>query len=72
MLVRRPWGFELKEIAFPKLYLWHGDLDKDVPVAMGIKVANKLETCKATYYPSEGHISVIVNYGEEILTTLIS
>jgi pimeloyl-ACP methyl ester carboxylesterase len=72
MLVRRPWGFELEDIAFPKLYLWHGELDKDVPVAMGKKVANNLETCKATYYPSEGHISVIVNYGEEILITLMS
>jgi pimeloyl-ACP methyl ester carboxylesterase len=72
MLVRRPWGFELEEIAFPKLYLWHGELDKDVPVAMGKKVADKLDTCKATYYPSEGHISVIVNHGEEILTTLMS
>lgn len=26
--------------------------------------------CKATYYPDEGHISIIVNYAEEIVKAL--
>lgn len=72
MLVRRPWGFKLEEIAFPALYLWHGKLDKDVPVTMGRAVAERLAQCKATYYPHDGHISLIVNHREEIVTTLIS
>lgn len=72
MVVRRPWGFKLEEIAFPALYLWHGELDTDVPVAMGRAVARRLAHCKATYYPGEGHISLIVNHREEIVTTLIS
>jgi len=72
MVVRCPWGFELEEITFPKIYLWHGELDKDVPVAMGRAVAERLAYCKATYYPDEGHISLIVNHREEIVTTLMS
>src|SRR5438034_7926661 len=72
MVVRRPWGFELKEITFPALYLWHGELDTDVPVAMGRAVAERLAHCKAIYYPDEGHISLIVNHREEIVTTLMS
>ena len=30
----RPWGFKLEEIAFPTMYLWHGEQDKDTPIAM--------------------------------------
>lgn len=47
-------------------------LDKDVPVAMGRAVAQRLAQCKATYYPGEGHISLIVNHREEMVTTLMS
>src|SRR6266581_3749463 len=53
-----PWGFKLEDIAFPTLYLWHGELDKDVPIAIGRAVAERLAQCKATYYPGEGHISL--------------
>jgi len=72
LLEGRPWGFRLEEIAFPTLYLWHGELDKDTPIAMGRAVAERLAHCKATYYPGEGHISLIVNHQEEIVTTLMS
>ena len=72
MIVRRPWGFKLGEITFPALYLWHGELDTDVPIAMGRAVARQLAHCKATYYPNDGHISLIVNHGEEIVTTFMS
>jgi len=72
MLVRRPWGFELEAITFPRLYLWHGELDRDVPVAMGRALAERLAHCTATFYPDEGHISLIVNHRDEIATTLMS
>lgn len=72
MLVRRPWGFKLEEITFPTLYLWHGEQDRDVPVAMGRAVAERLVQCKATYYSGEGHISLIANHREEMVTTLMS
>jgi len=71
-VVRHPWGFELEAITFPKLYLWHGQLDSDVPVAMGRALANRVAHCRATFYPDEGHISLIVNHREEIVTTLTS
>lgn len=68
----RPWGFKLEDIAFPSIYLWHGELDQDVPVVMGQAVAERLPYCKATYYPEEGHVSLIVNHREEIVTTLMT
>jgi hypothetical protein len=30
-----------------------------------------LSGCKANYYPEEGHISLIVDHGEEIVKTLV-
>lgn len=68
----RPWGFKLEDVAFPTIYLWHGELDQDVPIVMGRAVARRLPHCKATYYPGEGHISLIVNYREEIVTSLMA
>jgi hypothetical protein len=39
---------------------------------MGRAVAERLSGCKATYYLDDGHLSVIVNHREEILTALLS
>jgi fermentation-respiration switch protein FrsA (DUF1100 family) len=68
----RSWDFKLEDITFSRLYLWHGELDRNVPIAMAQAVAERLAHCKATYYPDEGHISVFVNHREEMLMTLIS
>lgn len=68
----RSWGFKLEDIAFSSIYLWHGELDPDVPITMGQAVASQLPHCQATYYPGEGHLSVLVNHREEIMTTLMA
>lgn len=70
-LFGRAWGFSLEEIRFPTIFLWHGELDKEIPIAIAQEVAGELTQCKATYYPGEGHISVIVNHAQEILKVLI-
>jgi pimeloyl-ACP methyl ester carboxylesterase len=70
-LLRRPWRFNLEEVIFPRIFLWHGELDKEVPVATGREVAGKLAQCKATYYTGEGHISLIVNHAQNIVQALI-
>jgi pimeloyl-ACP methyl ester carboxylesterase len=72
VLLGRPWGFKLEAIAFPRLYLWHGERDRQASVAMARALAERLGQCKATYYPRDGHISVIVNHQEEIVASLIS
>jgi pimeloyl-ACP methyl ester carboxylesterase len=71
VLFGRPWGSRLEEIKFPSIFLWHGELDTEAPVATARDVAGKLTQCKATYYPGEGHISLIVNHGQDILKALI-
>ena len=68
----RSWDFRVEDIAFPALSLWHGERDRNVPVAMGRAVAGKLAHCQATYYADEGHMSLIVNHAAEIVTILSS
>lgn len=66
------WGFALEEIRHPALYLWHGEQDRVIPIAMARRVATKLQGCEAVYEPDEGHISLIVNQRDRIVETLLS
>jgi pimeloyl-ACP methyl ester carboxylesterase len=71
-LYARPWGFRLEDINFDNVYLWHGELDKNVPVSMGRAVAEAIPKCQARLYPNEGHKSMIVNRAKEIMSTLLT
>jgi pimeloyl-ACP methyl ester carboxylesterase len=72
MLLARPWGFRVEEIAFEKIFLWHGVQDRFVPVSLGRALAQALPHCTATFYPDEGHLSTPGNHGQDILHTLRS
>ena len=69
-LYGREWGFRLQDIRMQPLYLWHGELDTNVGVAMARAAAHLLPGCVATYYPNDGHLSTPLNHQEEILTAL--
>ncbi|HLH11582.1 MAG TPA: alpha/beta hydrolase [Methylovirgula sp.] len=64
------WDFRPEEVRCLNLHWWHGERDRHVPIRMGRGVAARLSGCTASYYPAEGHISLIANHGEEILKTL--
>jgi pimeloyl-ACP methyl ester carboxylesterase len=70
VLLGGSWGFKLEDVSFSNSYLWHGGLDRQVPIAIGRAVAVGLRDCKATFYPQEGHISVIARHGDDIIQTL--
>ncbi len=70
VLLGRSWGFRLEDITFPLIHLWHGQLDQEVPVASARAVAERLAHCQATFVPEEGHISLIVNHGYDIVQAL--
>jgi pimeloyl-ACP methyl ester carboxylesterase len=67
LLYTRPWGFLLGEIA-TRVSLWHGEQDVSVPPAMGQYQARTIPNCCATFYPGEGHFSLVINHMEEILS----
>ena len=58
VLYSRPWGFSLKTIKIA-IHLWHGEKDTIVPPVMGQYIGNTIPDCQATFYPDEGHFSII-------------
>ncbi len=53
-----PWGFAIEDVRV-EVQLWHGELDRLVPVAQGRRVAGRLPRCEAFFLPGDGHISPI-------------
>jgi pimeloyl-ACP methyl ester carboxylesterase len=68
-LCARPWDFRLEEISFP-VRLLHGEADRNVPAAVARKVAAAIPGCQATFYPGEGHISLLGNHLDEVMIAL--
>jgi pimeloyl-ACP methyl ester carboxylesterase len=66
----RPWGFQVEQIAFEKLFLWHGEQDRIMPIAPVHLLVQGLPHCTATFYPDEGHFSTVANHAQDILHTL--
>ena len=66
----QPCGFQVEQIAFEKMFVWHGEQDHIVPVALARLLAQALPHCTATFYPDEGHFSTVANHAQDILNTL--
>jgi len=69
-LEARPWGFPLEEIRVP-VHVWHGESDTLVPLANGQYLAKTIPNCQAHFVPGEGHMSLLSNYFEEIVSPLV-
>jgi pimeloyl-ACP methyl ester carboxylesterase len=65
VLYSHPWGFPLKDIDID-VHLWHGEKDRIVPPEMARYLAQTIPNCRATFYPNEGHFSIILNRIKEI------
>lgn len=70
LLAVTDFGFRLQEIQAP-LLLWHGEADKNVPVAMARYVASAVPQCDARFYPDEGHLSLFKKHFAEIIRALV-
>jgi pimeloyl-ACP methyl ester carboxylesterase len=71
-LYRQPWGFRPEDISCDKVYVWHGELDVNVPIAMGRYLAGAIPNCRARFFPDEAHLSVALNHLEEIMAPVTS
>lgn len=68
VLMQRDWGFALSEVGAPAV-LWHGELDRNVPVAHGRRIAATLPDCRATFIPNAGHY-LVFDHWDAILASL--
>src|SRR6266567_1777569 len=66
----QPWGFQVEQITFEKLFVWHGEQDRIMPIAPIRLLVQALPHCTATFYPDEGHFSTVANHAQDILHTL--
>lgn len=70
-LAGEPWGFNLQEIRVP-VQIWHGEADRNAPVAMGRHLTNLIPGSQAKFFPGEGHLSLFKNHGAEIIRSLVA
>jgi pimeloyl-ACP methyl ester carboxylesterase len=66
------WGFELESIHSKKVCLWQGELDKNCPVSTAKEVIWMASGAELKVVSKEGHLSLMVNPGEEILRHLLN
>lgn len=64
------WGFRLEDIDGKNVKLWHGMLDRNVPVAMAEEAAG-LIGCRTCFKEADGHMSMSFNHVEEVLEDLL-
>ncbi len=70
-LASRGWGFPLSQVPIV-VNLWFGGKDVNVPPAAGRYLAAALPRSEARFYPEEGHVSLLFNRYEEIMTGLLA
>jgi pimeloyl-ACP methyl ester carboxylesterase/DNA-binding CsgD family transcriptional regulator len=68
-LITKHWGFDISEIKAPS-EIWHGELDRIVPLQMSLKVAKTLPNCKTNFLPGAGHF-ILFHCWKEILQSAI-
>ena len=71
LLFGRSWGFNLQDIRHPCVSVWHGENDTNAPPSFGRVFASSIPNSRATFYPEEGHLSIIAGHGKEILLFLV-
>ena len=69
ILVNQEWGFDLACVS-PRIDIWHGEADVNVPVQAAKYLHDKLPHTRATYLPGEGHFFILKRW-EEILSALV-
>lgn len=61
-----PWGFNLENIK-ATLRIWHGEMDRVVPVSHGRYVSAHVVNSESRFFIHEAHFSVPINHMKELL-----
>lgn len=71
VLYSKDWGFELNEIpAETKVSIYHGELDRNVPISIAKTINRQISHSEANFYPDEGHFSVYMNKFNDIIRSV--
>ena len=70
-LMVSPWGLDPRAVAMP-VHLWHGEEDHFASPCVVRHLVAALPRVQARFYPGEGHVTLLLNYGASILDELAS
>jgi pimeloyl-ACP methyl ester carboxylesterase len=70
LLLAKRWPFPAEWITCARFFLWHGEQDRNMPVAPARRFARAFPQCQATFYADSGHISTVVAHADDIITSL--
>jgi pimeloyl-ACP methyl ester carboxylesterase len=70
LAIRLPWSFAVNEIQ-TRIEIWHGALDRNVPVEDAEFLAAAIPGAKLTIWPGAGHWAIFPHW-EEILSALVA
>mmetsp|Transcript_16345 Transcript_16345/g.27177 ORF Transcript_16345/g.27177 Transcript_16345/m.27177 type:complete len:322 (-) Transcript_16345:83-1048(-) len=69
-LFSRAWGFRVQDIT-SRVYLWHGDQDKNVSASAAHFLADSIPNCHVTFSENDGHLSIVYKHLEDILRVIV-
>jgi len=64
------WDFRLSDILFP-ITLFHGEQDRNVPMALVMKMVSQLPNASLICYENEAHLSTLCNRFDDIAAALV-
>ena len=68
--IASPWNLALGQIRAP-VVLWHGEEDVVAPIAMAEALAERIPGSQLHRVPNSGHVSLLVNHAERILSSFL-
>ena len=63
ILINQEWGFDLEQVR-PRIDVWHGDTDVNVPIHAGEYLRDTLPNVKATFLSGEGHFFLLKRWNQ--------
>lgn len=70
LVVTKDWGFQFEDIEVPS-EIWHGELDRIVPVKMARKASEKIPNCQKNFLPGVGHYILFYCWKEILLSAVL-
>jgi pimeloyl-ACP methyl ester carboxylesterase len=70
LVLGKRWPLRVDEITFERIFLWHGEQDRIMPIAPARQLAQALPHCQATFYADTGHLSTVVAHAGDIVGAL--
>lgn len=65
------WDFRPQDIQIP-VYWWHGEEDRNAPIAMARYMAETIPNAQAKFFVNESHLSLFKKNAEEIIRSLVN